>query len=686
MADLTVVLNMYSLPFPNIVNNIRVDVSRQDNISVIVATETDSNVGHPARKWLFPGLPRTNYLVVMNEIDVNGLPLNQLANFDVVPDQNVYVVRNDEQLKVGVTPGFVAGATTMFFDGGVVGTLTPSTLAKQYDQNYSPNTYAVSFSGTVNVGDKIQVNYSYDERARLAGDLTSTNSNPANNIYKGTLSGTPLATDTLNITGNVDGVDYTYFSDAGFTTIATLLNNLLSKLIAGGKNAAVSGNSITVTGTNSSFGALYVNNAFGSVPHTGTHTSTAATNQLTDLINLLRNELAATAPTATLLDFDDGTYKGIMFGGYTYATLVTTITKITSSATTKRPDFRGWNINPERRNQPGTMIRGEEYSWDSTTGKFQLLIVGDIFLPSEPYNIDFDPQEIKAGGSVPPSGGTPVASAKFTCRLITVNSTVKLEDFGNKIILEPSSNYMELTFPDITGIPDCLPLTIEAYGTSDFCVKFKFTGTKVWQYGTDVFICRGESIRIHNFLRLPNTPEWRFDNLFGNWGKVGNITELDITESGVMNLLLLNGQIVSNQKYARLWQYVSVLPANQRKDYSDGITTFFSTLSGTNFRLPDRRGLYDRVTNTEIAGTYRRQQVEKHKHITGTGAGSAAAPPFGRTGVYGKQGWKDLDTDNDYFFTNDGLEYAGSGQLNIADVVGTETRPNSYSINKYIIV
>jgi len=407
------------------------------------------------------------------------------------------------------------------------------------------------------------------------------------------------------------------------------------------------------------------------------------------LVDLLYNAIKD-KNTDTYYYTDPLNFPGVRTNGYSAATMVVTVTKKTQS-TTKRPDFRGWNINPERRNQPGTMKRDTEYSWNQTNGEFKLLITGDVFLAGEYYNIDFDPQEIKAGGSVPSGGGgtTPVVTAKFACRVVTSSASVVLTDFGNKIILEPSGSYMELTLPDIATVPDCLPLDIAAYGTTDFCVKLKFTnGTKKWIYGTEIFICRGESLRLHNFIRTANAPEWRFDRLCGNWGLVGRISELDNTQVGTINALLLNGAIVSNTQYARLWQYVASLPAPQRKNYSDGVTTFFSTLNGSNFRLPDRRGLYARQGATEDAGTKWRQQMEKHKHIGtwGENVHGSIIPPFGSAGFANKIGDSDADDKNDWWYTNDGSEYAGAAQLNAAGIIGTETRPNSYSINKYVIV
>ena len=110
-------LNAYSIAYPTISNRIRVDISAQSDPGTIIQTETEV-APHDARIWSFPGLPRTNYIYEMSEIDDDGNKLRQLAYFDVVPSLIPdSVVRPDEQIQVGVTPGLVAGTNSFVFDG-----------------------------------------------------------------------------------------------------------------------------------------------------------------------------------------------------------------------------------------------------------------------------------------------------------------------------------------------------------------------------------------------------------------------------------------------------------------------------------------------------------------------------------------------------------------------------------------
>lgn len=113
----TVALNAWSVEFPLISNRIRADVSTQLSPLAIVASIT-KDAPHPVRLWSFPGLPRTNYVFQLSEIDGTGAVVRRLAYFDVVPGSlDSVLVRMEEQIRVDVTPGLVSGANSFTFDG-----------------------------------------------------------------------------------------------------------------------------------------------------------------------------------------------------------------------------------------------------------------------------------------------------------------------------------------------------------------------------------------------------------------------------------------------------------------------------------------------------------------------------------------------------------------------------------------
>lgn len=62
---------------------------------------------------------------------------------------------------------------------------------------------------------------------------------------------------------------------------------------------------------------------------------------------------------------------------------------VTFDGTNGKPDFRKWNIKPERI-ATGTMWK-DQYSWEPNTGVWTLLTAGDVFQPLEKFDIVFEP-------------------------------------------------------------------------------------------------------------------------------------------------------------------------------------------------------------------------------------------------------------------------------------------------------
>lgn len=159
----TVVLNLYTSAFPTITNRIKASVALETDPGVIVTSQIDSTAGHPAKAWSFPGLNRANYSFSLDEIDVNGNVVRNLAFFDVVPSSTDGALeRGDEQIQVGVTTGLVAGATSFVFDG---------TGGKPDYRNYDITFSEIDGRGIMKKG----VDYSWDKvsgtfQLLLAGD------------------------------------------------------------------------------------------------------------------------------------------------------------------------------------------------------------------------------------------------------------------------------------------------------------------------------------------------------------------------------------------------------------------------------------------------------------------------------------------------------------------------------------
>lgn len=369
-----------------------------------------------------------------------------------------------------------------------------------------------------------------------------------------------------------------------------------------------------------------------------------------------------------------------------------------------RPDYRGWNINPERLTPVGrTQIRGTEfvlnsgeYSWNTLTGRYALLQDdgagnNDVFLAGETFNIDFDPIAGTAGGSV----GN--ANMDFGILYKTATYSLTSNDFGLKIIAEPVGDYMRLNLPPIGTVPSGRPVLIEVGKTEHCAVEIYTTDTKA--YVGSFIACCGDTIRIYKFIRVAGIAyEWRADSADGNFRTVGQIVNTDF--AAALNFLRFTGASVSVQKYARLYQFVESLPFGQVVAYADwafGNNRYkysYSDGDGFNpqFMIPDLRGIYLRATNTDLAGEYFLQMVLAHKHISPFGESNAHQPPFIAPNKTSNGVWIGLnaamDTDNYLWFTNDGTNnLLGNTTLpNPAGVIGSENRPNSRSTNIGVLI
>ena len=184
----TVVLNLYTKAYSSISNRIRCAVIASDGVTVI-ASQIDTTSGHPQRTWTFPGLPRNNYGVSLDEIDGGGNPVNNLALFSVVPGQiDSGLIRPDEQLKVGaVSSGMVAGLQVATFDGSAGKpdfrdwNIVPSELTGRgilvrgvdYSWDSLVGTFTMLQSGDVFQPDQWW-NFHFDSKSSTAGNSYST--------------------------------------------------------------------------------------------------------------------------------------------------------------------------------------------------------------------------------------------------------------------------------------------------------------------------------------------------------------------------------------------------------------------------------------------------------------------------------------------------------------------------------
>jgi len=352
--------------------------------------------------------------------------------------------------------------------------------------------------------------------------------------------------------------------------------------------------------------------------------------------------------------------------------LVSGTTSFTFDGTSGTPDWRGREIYTERVGQ-GTMYKGVQYSWDSATAEFNLLQTGDVFQPDELFNFEFDPQLRNSS--------SPVLVTPFSEVLIVTATTVLTDsDIGKKIIIKGATPYFEITLPEGATVPENT-LTYFEWGTgSHINVKLKtFAGDTIdWGKGNLDHVTGGVSESIVLFWES-TVGEWRVHDYDGNFLTVGRIIATDGTAATTENnVQLLDGSNMAFDTYKRLYEdFVQKLPPAQVCNYSDwgtGDNMYkFSYSNGVNFRIPDRRGLYQRAaTGSTVAGTY---QANKIKQFWPTLSGGAL-PSIVR-----------VDGTLTEVHTDPGVSInIRTNTLIDTTLFTTETRPETYTTNQFILI
>jgi len=363
---------------------------------------------------------------------------------------------------------------------------------------------------------------------------------------------------------------------------------------------------------------------------------------------------------------------------------------VTFDGTGGRPDWRGWDIDTLDRVGQDTIIRGRDYSYDPTLGRLTLLNAGDVFNPNEWFNVQFALQITDTTTSVPV-----VAPVFSTPKIITANYPIDAgTDFGGLLIVKPSGNYIELTFPDIATVVAGKLITIEMGPSSiNKCCKLIFQSGQYldWLLGNrpDLYICPQESISIYKFIDTTGSPvsQWRIFNPYGNFLRVGEQIVDDNIAANVFNKIPLDGSRIDTQQFARLYNdFVLNLPSGEVVDYDTWATGNnkykFSKANSSNpanngkFFVPNRMGQFERITDgTRKPGDFESSMVGS---FTGSIRGRGAAVGGGNGGV---PNIVPLDTNIVPPFLGPLTTVA-----NLPITAGTETRPADVAIRKYLLV
>lgn len=354
----------------------------------------------------------------------------------------------------------------------------------------------------------------------------------------------------------------------------------------------------------------------------------------------------------------------------------------TFDGTGGKPDYIGWDIVPSELTARGILALGLDYSWDKNTGVFNLLQTGDQFYAGTTWNIHFNPVSQPAGNSYPTLND-------FQILLKTSAYTIKGEDFGSKIIFEPSGNYLQAMLPDIALVPQGRKLMVEVSGSYECSVEFTVFGSEVIKFGTGSLIAmNNERFSLYKYVR-GGVAEWRVDDQYGNFLLCGTVVADDALPAGVFNMKLLDGAISSRYTYRRIYEnYILNLPLGQVVNFDDwaiGNNKYYYSFANSlvpgmagQFHFPDRRGLFERnTTGSNKAGDYQDNEIQKHGHTLKTSnspsSNNTGADPV-RSQIEGTINFRG------------NADLTGAGDKSIGTYGGTETRPKNYSINKYVLL
>jgi hypothetical protein len=347
--------------------------------------------------------------------------------------------------------------------------------------------------------------------------------------------------------------------------------------------------------------------------------------------------------------------------------------EFTFDGTGGKRNYIGWDIIPSELTGRGILVRDLDYSWDINSGKFLLLIPADVFQTMTWYNIAFNNISSPIAGNSYPT----INDFKYT--IITNDYQIVPEDFGNKIIIEPSGNYLEMSLPDIDTVIDGRTLMIEVSKGDISCVKFvPKVGQIINFLNGNLYAIPGESFKVYKITRSVGVYEWRLMDVFGNFSLCGSEIGNDLSGNFMSGYQELNGTIGDILTHARIYnEIVMKLPISRVLQFidwglSDSTFSKYSYADNTGkFHFPQRKGLFPKNTLTDDSGDYQPDQVGQFTGNIIVPRSNTAQGQDG-TGRFTSGGGLVEPRDMDPFIVT----------FNTA----MDTHPKNYSINKYVIL
>lgn len=361
------------------------------------------------------------------------------------------------------------------------------------------------------------------------------------------------------------------------------------------------------------------------------------------------------------------------------------------------PDWLGWELEASGRPGQYPFKRDEvnqvDITWDKDSTILELNTLGDIFQDQEYLYFEFQPRITQSSGGIPGTTGT---SGFSSILVVNVDTVLTGADIGKKILIDPDTDYLEITLPDYADVSANAITYFEMVSSAAKCANIKTAAgnTIAWlETITNLYICPNESFELYKRVVSTGVYEWRVQNAVGNFLDAGEFVFIDMATDKIFNMIKADGSNCDYLKYARLYNrrvlrngdgitYSSWSSANvfTRVKFSQKDTV------SANFRIPDLNTspMYLRPHGVNAVQDFVPQKLLQHQHMQTIGA--LPAPPFSKTNAalqHANIGKYNGTADGAYDLTSRAVAFdSATGLWSYVD--GSENNPNSRATICYI--
>jgi len=296
----------------------------------------------------------------------------------------------------------------------------------------------------------------------------------------------------------------------------------------------------------------------------------------------------------------------------------------------------GWSYTIERRGW-GSMQPDVDVQISSDRKTFTLIKeedgASDVFQEDEVFIVHFEPK-VTTNAPIESTTSGKIFSATET--LVTDTILTAAEAIGKAFRIQGENDTITITLPAITAITENRHICFISDGGNHKNATIQTAGTDTieWMNGVRQKIILGQSERIWIYVA---GGVWVVSVASGGYDRVGEIyMSFDETE---MNAVFANGELLSRDVYARLWEWVQNAPpsmivsdANWNNAALNNKGKFSFGDGATTFRVPQLyiTGFLRGVDSlNRVAGSYEAESIGSHTHqlnIYGQKRGSGNDP------------------------------------------------------------